>query len=152
MRKHIGKAVIPGLILLVFFLVSAIIWVGRPALAQGTSSVTRKAVPQQSWATGVSAVLTPTMAVRGKVEQIVVEISDATNGITFTLTITNSNGGTLYTQAGIAENAVTVYKATSDSTDFNAFLGDEICTFTLTPSGDPGASGVTVDAVMYMSN
>ncbi len=117
--------------------------------------VKRLPIEQQSWATGVTTVKTPTRKVRGKVEQIVVKISNATNGITFTLTITDEDGAQLYTKASIAENATAIYfansnKATFDA-DFNAFLAEGILTFTLTPSGDPGASGVTVDVAVFVT-
>jgi hypothetical protein len=112
--------------------------------------VRRIALDQQSWLDTIHAALAPTMEVHGLCEQIEVKINDNTNARTATLTITSKNGGTLFTQAGIAHNAATVYKATSDSTDFDAFLADELCTFTILPSEDPGATGMTVDVVLYL--
>lgn len=111
-------------------------------------------IPQQSWASGVSAALAPTKMVRGKCEQIVVEINDNTGDKTLTLTITNADGATLFSQGAIPENAKTVYyansnKATQDA-NFNAFLADELCTFTMTPSGDPSTSGMTADVAIYV--
>ena len=95
------------------------------------------------------------MKVRGKVEQITVQISNATNSITFTLTITDEDSAQLYTKASIAENATAIYLANSNKAsqdaDFNAFLADGQLTFTLTPSGDPGASGVTVDVALFVT-
>ena len=117
--------------------------------------VKRLPIEQQSWASGATAALAPIRKVTGRVEQIVVKISNATNGITFTLTITDEDSAQLYTKASIAENATAIYtansnKATQDA-DFNAFLADGTLTFTLTPSGDPGASGVTVDVAVFVT-
>ncbi len=95
------------------------------------------------------------MAVRGKVEQIAVKINDNTGNATATLSITNANGGVLFSQIGIPENETTIYRAQSmgaTDSDFEAFLADEICTFTITPSGNPGASGMTVDVALYIND
>jgi len=106
---------------------------------------------QQSWASGESAALAPTLQnVNGKCEQVIVVVSNATNGITFTVAITDSDSGSLFSKAAIAENGTTVLKATSDATDFDAFLADGTLTATITPSGDPGASGVTVDVILFL--
>jgi hypothetical protein len=104
---------------------------------------------QQSWVNGNTDVLTPDLVVNGMVEQIEVVISNATNGITFTVAIATEDGGALYSQAAIPENASTIYKATSDASAFDAFLAAGTLTATLTPSGDPGESGVTVDVILY---
>jgi len=118
------------------------------------NSVRKLSLPQQSWASGVTAAKAPTLAVRGKCEQIVVDISVNTGTVTATLTITNADGATLYTKAGIPTGAKTVYLANSNKgtqdADFNAFLADEICTFTITPSGDPSTTGVTIDVALYV--
>jgi hypothetical protein len=114
-------------------------------------TVHRLAIAQQTWASGVTAAINiTTHNLNGRCEQIEVLVNNATNAITFTVAIASEDSGTLYSQAGIAENATTVYKATSDATDFDAFLVDGSVTITLTPSGDPGASGVTVDLALYL--
>lgn len=108
-------------------------------------------VAQQTWAAAASDAQSVTVAnVNGRCEQIEVKINNNTNNVTATVAIASENSGTLYSQAGIAENATTVYKATSDSTDFDAFLVDGDLTLTITPSGVPGASGLTVDVYLYV--
>lgn len=107
---------------------------------------------QQSWASGETGALTSQVDVCGKVVQVEFIISNATNGITFTGTVTNADSSQLYTQAAVPENASTPYfsesnKGTQDA-DFNPFWLDGVSTVTLTPSGDPGASGVTVDFII----
>ena len=109
-------------------------------------------LPQQSWANGVKADIVITCPIHGKVEQIVVKINDNTGNRTLTLTITSQNeSGQLYTKAGIPENATTVYNANKATADFDAFLCDEICTFTFTPSEDPGTTGMTADVALYVT-
>ena len=112
--------------------------------------IVRAAFSQQSWASGNTDVLTPTLAnMNFLVESITVVISNATNGITFTVTITDQDSTQLYTQAAIPENASTLYLATKATPDFPAFpVADDTLTATMTPSGDPGASGVTVDLIL----
>ena len=113
-------------------------------------SVRKLVLPQQSWASGVTAAKAPTMIVRGRVEQIIVIINDNTGNATATLTITNADSAQLYTKIGIPENAKTVYNANKATADFDKFYADEICTFTITPSGDPSTSGMTVDVALYV--
>lgn len=110
-------------------------------------------ITQQSWSSGESDAKTTTLAnLYGKCEQIEVKLNDNTNNVTATVAITTADSGTLFSQAGIAEDATTVYKATSDATDFDAFLCGGTLTFTITPSGDPGASGLTVDVILYLGH
>jgi len=56
----------------------------------------------------------------------------------------------LFSKAAIADNGATIFKATSDAADFDAFLTAEIVTFTLTPSGAPGTTGATVNVGVYL--
>lgn len=115
--------------------------------------VARIEIAQQSWASGITTAATGTTGtanLNGICEQIEVVVSNATNGITFTVALASAQAGALFSKAAIAENATTVLKATSDSTDFDAFLACGTLTWTITPSGDPGASGVTVDVYIYM--
>ncbi len=125
--------------------------------------VRKKSLPQQTWASGVSSAVAPKMAIRGRVEQIVVTINDNTGDKTATLTITGKaaistvTGAILYTKASIPEDAATIYKGTgglggSTDGDFPAFLAEELCTFTITPSGDPSTSGMTVDVDLYIND
>jgi hypothetical protein len=113
--------------------------------------VARLEVAQQSWASGETTAATSTLAnVNGLVEQIEVVVGATTNNITFTVAITTANSGSVYSQAAIADDGTSIYKATSDSTNFDAFLACGTLTFTITPSGDPGASGATIDVLIYV--
>ena len=118
--------------------------------------INRLHVEQHTFADGVIAALAKTLkGARGICEQIEVVVNNNTGDATATVTITSDLSGQLYTKAGIPENATTAYKArglagTTDS-DFPAFLcsGADL-TVTATPSGDPGASGMTVDVYVYL--
>ncbi len=117
-------------------------------------SVARLDFTQATWASGVTAAVAPTMQVNGCIEQIAVKVNNNTGNRTATVTITDDNSATLFTQSGIAENATTTYfarsyKATQDA-GFNPFLAAGTLTATITPSGDPGASGMTVDVYLYL--
>ena len=119
--------------------------------------VRKYTIPQQSWASGVTAALTYTLPMHGRVEQIVVKINNNTGDATLTLAITSeTQDGTLYSQAAIPENASTVYRANSEKAsqdaNFNAFLVDEKVTLTMTPSGDPSTSGMTADIAIYVTD
>jgi hypothetical protein len=112
------------------------------------------AFAQGVWADTETGALQKTLSnINGEIGAIDIVISDATNAITFTVAITNANGATIYSEAGLAENAShfkVAYsnKGTQDA-DFNPALVNGDLTATLTPSGDPGASGVTVDVTVY---
>lgn len=121
---------------------------------QDKHPVARLDFPQAAWASGVTEAVAATMAVNGVVEQIAVKVNDNTGNRTATVTITDENGATLFTKSGIAENATTTYfarsyKATQDA-DFNPFLAVGTLTATITPSGDPSTSGMTVDVYLYL--
>jgi hypothetical protein len=116
--------------------------------------VARLEFAQGVWASGASGALQKTMTVNGCCEQITVKVNDNTGNRTATVTITDENGATLYSQATIPENATTLYvarshKGTPDAS-FNPFLAAGVLTATITPSGDPGASGMTVDVALYL--
>ncbi len=109
---------------------------------------------EQSWSTGETAAATETRVIVGKCSQIEVDVAEnTTNGITFTVAVATADGGSLYSQAAIADNGSTIYrsysKGASDS-DFEAFLMAESVTITTTPSGDPGATGATVNVGVYL--
>ena len=94
---------------------------------------------------------TETIVLNGKCSQVEVEVSaDTSNNITFTVAVTTSDGGTLFSKAAIADNGSTILKATSDATDFDAFLAAEKVTVTITPSGDSGDTGATVYVGFYL--
>jgi hypothetical protein len=109
---------------------------------------------QATWASGVSSAVVKTLNVNGVCEQIAVKVNNNTGNRTATVTITDENGATLFTKSGIAENATATYfarsyKGTPDA-DFNPFLVAGTLTATITPSGDPGESGMTVDVYLYL--
>lgn len=112
-------------------------------------------IAQQSWAAAASGAATVTLAnMNGICEQIEVKLNNNTNNVTATVAIASALGGTLFSQAGIAENATTVLTALSNKgtqdANFNPFLVDGNLTMTITPSGAPGASGLTVDVTVYL--
>ena len=109
---------------------------------------------QAEWASGETAALEKTMNVNGCCEQIAVAVSDNTGNRTATVKITDANGATLFNESGIAEATTTTYfarsyKATQDA-NFNPFLAVGALTATITPSGDPGSGGMTVDVYLYL--
>ena len=77
-------------------------------------------------------------------DKLQVVTSNSTNAITYTVTATDDNSATILTFAGISENATTTKNALKATPDFDktSVIGDVIVT--VTPSGDPGASGSTV--------
>jgi hypothetical protein len=90
-----------------------------------------------------------TINVNGIIEQIEVIINDVNSSVTFTVAIVSADSGTLFSVASIAENSTTVLKATSDSSDFDAFLAAGVLTVTATPSGDCNDVGATIDINLY---
>lgn len=119
-----------------------------------SQTVGRIAFEQATWASGVSDAVVKSRPVHGCCEQLTVKVNDNTGNRTATVTITDENAATLFTKSGIAENATATYfarsyKQTQDA-DFNPFLAAGRLTCTITPSGDPGASGMTVDVELYL--
>ena len=118
--------------------------------------IRKQDLPTQSWVSGVTAALESTMMVRGRVEQIKVKVNNNTGNATATVLIKEADGSaTLFNKGTIAENATTVFKALSNlatqDADFDPFLSAEKLQFTVTPSGDPSTSGMTVDVSLYLS-
>lgn len=116
--------------------------------------VARMPFAQATWASGVTAAVAKTMNVNGCCEQVTVKVNNNTGNRTATVTITDENSATLFTKSGIAENATTTYfarsyKAVQDA-DFNPFLASGVLTATITPSGDPSTTGMTVDVELYL--
>ena len=110
--------------------------------------------PQAAWLdTETDPVAVALSNINGKVGAFDIAISDATNAITFTVTITNAKGGTIYTEAALARDTTHFKVAYSEKgtpdADFNAALVDGNLTATITPSGDPGSSGATVTVTEY---
>ncbi|KPK42745.1 MAG: hypothetical protein AMJ65_07165 [Phycisphaerae bacterium SG8_4] len=107
-------------------------------------------IPQLTWADTETAAQTVNLFDRGQVSQISVKVNDNTGNRTVQVTISDENAGQLYDKSLIPENAVTVYHATKDTEDFHEFVIGPGCTLKVTPSGDPGASGLEVDIVLGM--
>ncbi len=80
----------------------------------------------------------------GKLKFIISKASDPTNVITYTITITNADDSTLYSVGTLARNA------TTDTAVDNIPLCDETHTVTVTLSGAPGVSGITVDVTLIV--
>lgn len=122
---------------------------------ENKQSVGKLTITEVSWASGESTAQTEDITVSGKCTQVEVDVAEnTTNGITFTVAVTTEDGGTLYSQASIADDGSTIYRAyslggTTDS-DFEAFLMAEEVTVTVTPSGDPGTTGATVNVGFYL--
>jgi len=104
--------------------------------------VWRERLAQYSWASGETAAVTKSIISNGILKTHIVVASNATNGITFTVAIIDEDGYTLKSTDSIAENATT----TTASLDVPVPRGSQV---KITPSGDPGASGVTVDLILY---
>ena len=113
--------------------------------------IARYEFAQQSWASGETGALTATVGNANMlIERMDVLISNATNAITFTVTIADENSVQVLTFAGLAENTNHIKLATKATPDFDAVpVSDNTLTVTITPSGDPGASGATVDVILY---
>jgi hypothetical protein len=99
---------------------------------------------QQSWADGETDAIDVEIPICGILNQYATKVSDNTGNKTMTVSIYDEDDQLLYTAAGIAENATTVTKLTADT---------EVCIpagsyCKMTPSGDPGVSGLTVDVTL----
>lgn len=94
---------------------------------------------------------TDTIGANMRVKQIAVTINDNTGNATATVELRDADGGVIWTQAGIPENATTHYQYyTLSGTDIplNVLL-QGIITVGCTASGDPGASTMTCDVALY---
>jgi len=90
-----------------------------------------------------------TQPVNMTIRTIVVRFGNATNGITGTLAIDDSNGAERVSVAAIAENANTVLNARKAAEDFPECPVNGTITIGILPSGDPGAGGVNVYVDLY---
>jgi len=139
------------------FMVATVLFMGMTAsdYRENKQPVGKIMISEVSWASSESTASTEDITISGKCTQIEVDVAeDTTSSITFTVAVTTEDGGTLYSQAAIADNGSTIYRAyslggTTDS-DFEAFLMAEEVTVTVTPSGTPGTTGATVNVGFYL--
>ena len=111
----------------------------------------KRMISEVSWDSGESTATTEDIILRGKCSQVEVDVAEnTTNSITFTVAVATEDGGSLFSVASIADYGSTILKATSDASDFDAFLAAEKVTVTVTPSGDPGTTGATVNVGFYL--
>lgn len=136
--------------LIPYILIAAMLLVGMTGKTY-IQTCGKVVIEEETWAAAVSTAATQTFPLIGKCTQIEFDCAEnTTNNITFTLEVATADGGVLFTKASLADNGSTILKATSDATDFDAFLAAETVTVTLTPSGAPGATGATVNVGFYM--
>jgi hypothetical protein len=109
-----------------------------------TKPVWRELMPQFTWASGVSAAVEKDIVTNGRMRWIIGTANDSTNAITYTTTIADSDGTVLYTKTDWAEAATEKVVLTGDT---EIFIPSN-ATMTITPSGDPGATGGTFDVTM----
>jgi len=111
--------------------------------------VARVEVPAINIPDGGTTEVTDEVPINMTIKTIVVRAGNATNGITFTLKLTDDNGAVHLTKATIAENAKTVLLSTKATADFDEFCMNGKVTVGITPSGDPGDGGVDVNIDLY---
>lgn len=118
---------------------------------QGTP-VFRVEVPQITIASGSTSEATASVfSLNGTLRQIIVTASDATNSITFTVAIRDSNSRTLWTEPEIAENADTMFVVRAASgavVPLNVLVAGQL-TVGVTPSGVPGPNPGIIDIALY---
>ena len=78
----------------------------------------------------------------GVIRTMVSTINNTTNSVTATVAIKDEGDLTIYSVGSLAENTSTT------TTDVDAYCAGQL-TIGVTPSGDPGASTMTVDLVIY---
>jgi len=83
-----------------------------------------------------------TLTANALTHTIIVDVPDFTNGITVTLSITNSDSHEIYASAALAENTLHVIKAEVPLVGANTIL--------LTLSGVAGGSGGDVKTTFYL--
>lgn len=116
---------------------------------RGEKPVWQATFDQMTWANGESAAAdSSTCGINGIVKQLVVTLNNNTNNVTATVAVKDLSGNSLYSKGAFAENATTaeypIHDATDDHNDDLVVNGFYL---TVTPSGDPGTSGLTVDII-----
>jgi hypothetical protein len=107
--------------------------------------VARVKLAQFSWASGETAAVSKEFPFNGIVKAHVTVVNDNTRNRTATVEVVDADSYSLYSLAAIPENATTTTVLTRD-TDIYVPSGSSV---TVTPSGDPGAGGMTVDVTFY---
>lgn len=94
---------------------------------------------------------TTTFRLNGTIRQISVAINNNDGDATATIEIRDAAGAILWTEAAIAENATAVFQYnTRSATDLPlAILCAGPITVGCLASGDPGASGLTADVIVW---
>lgn len=109
-----------------------------------TKPVWREVPAQFTWAAAVATAVVKDIVTNGRMRWIIGTANDSTNAITYTTTIDDADGNTLYTKADWAEAATELVQLTSD----NEIFIPSGSTITITPSGVPGATGGTFDVTL----
>jgi hypothetical protein len=136
---------------LIFALLAGAANVDDRSLEGNGNPVFRIEVPQLTMPDGDANAVTDTINLNGTIRQITVTVNDNTGNATMTAEVIDEDSAVLWTEAAIAEAAVTVFQYnTRSSTDLPmALLATGTLTIQVTPSGDPGASTGLVDIVLY---
>jgi len=108
-----------------------------------TTPVYRKELSTITIASGGTTEVTIDESLNGIIGTIVATVNNTTNSVTATLSIRDEDSAVLYSKAAIAENDITVLSGVDVLTAGALTVG-------VTPSGDPGASTMTVDLVFYV--
>ncbi len=92
-----------------------------------------------------------TFNANGTIRQVSVAINDNTGNATATIEIRDAAGAILWTEAAIAENATAVFQYnTRSATDLPlAILCAGVVTVGCLASGDPGASGLIANVIVW---
>jgi hypothetical protein len=109
-----------------------------------TKPVWREKPVQFTWLSTVTAGIEIDLITNGRMRWVIGTTNNSDNGITYTTTIADSDGTVMYTKTNWAENATEKVVLTSDT---EIFIPSN-STLTITPSGDPGASGGTFDITL----
>ncbi|KKN77234.1 hypothetical protein LCGC14_0362120 [marine sediment metagenome] len=124
----------------------------RPSFPVASTAFAQLSFP--NGATGATLIDTATLNINGVIEQIEIEISTFTDGAkTMTINIASAQNANLFNEGSLADATTHLKQAlsfkNSADADFNPALVDGALTLTGTISGDPGASGGTVDVTIF---
>ena len=105
----------------------------------------RHRLAQFSWDSGESAADSKAIPINGIMYAFTTAVSDNTGNKTVTVAVVDEDSYTLYSLAAIDENDTTVTRLTAGT---EVYIPDG-CSVVVTPSGDPGEGGMTVDVTLY---